>query len=201
MTRDREGEPHAREGTTAGGVFDGRGVLSRGTRPPNAPSSRIAHLKEIVDMPKTLAALLSAGALALTVAACGGSSSNSSSSTAAAAGSSSATSSATTSQTAAAGAAGSSHLKISANPSGSLMFSTTHLSAKAGTVTITFTNKAPEGHNFTLATAAGKQLAATPTFDGGSKTVTVKLTAGKYMYMCTVPGHAQGGMMGTLTVT
>jgi plastocyanin len=81
------------------------------------------------------------------------------------------------------------------------MFSATHLTARAGTVTVTFTNDAPEGHNFTLASAGGKKIAATPTFKGGSKTITVKLTPGKYMYMCTVPGHAQGGMMGTLTVT
>jgi plastocyanin len=161
-------------------------------------------------MPKHFAILLSAGALALGVAACGGSSSTSSSA-AAAAGASAATSStpaatSSTSSSASAAASGSSgagasHLNISANPKGALMFSAMHLAAKAGTVTITFTNKAPEGHNFTLMGPAGQKVGATPTFNGGSKTLSVKLKPGKYVYICSVPGHAQGGMKGTLTVT
>jgi plastocyanin len=81
------------------------------------------------------------------------------------------------------------------------MFSTNSLQAKAGKVTIAFTNKAPEGHNFTLANSAGKVLAATPTFSGGTKTITVSLTAGSYTYYCSVPGHRQAGMQGTLTVS
>jgi plastocyanin len=162
-------------------------------------------------MPRNLAVLLSAGAMALAVAACGGSSSSSSS--AAAGGGSTATSSAPAATSAssasssgssganASSAGGSSHLNIAAAASGQLMFSTDHLSAKAGTVDITFTNKAPEGHNLTLKSPDGKTLAATPTFMGGSKSISVKLTPGKYTYICSVPGHAQGGMTGTLTVS
>jgi plastocyanin len=153
-------------------------------------------------MPRNLAAVLSAGAMALAVAACGSSSSNSSS--AAAANTSAGSSSAAATSSAATGgsnAGGSSHLSISANQGGALMFSTNTLTAKAGTVTITFTNDSPEGHNFTIDGPGDKKLAATPTFMGGAKTITVKLAAGKYMYECSVPGHAMGGMMGTLTVT
>jgi plastocyanin/mono/diheme cytochrome c family protein len=92
-------------------------------------------------------------------------------------------------------------IDIAASPSGALMFSTKTLTvAKAGKVTIAFTNKAPEGHNFTLATSAGKVLVATPTFMGGTKTVSVTLAAGTYTYYCSVPGHRQAGMQGTLTV-
>ena len=37
---------------------------------------------------------------------------------------------------------------------------------------------------------------------GQSATLTVTLAkAGKYEYLCTVPGHAAGGMKGLLTVT
>ena len=82
------------------------------------------------------------------------------------------------------------------------MFNTKTLAAKAGNVTITFTNLSPEGHNFTLAQGtAGKVLGATPTFTGGSKTLTVRLKAGTYTYYCSVPGHRQAGMQGTLTVS
>jgi plastocyanin len=81
------------------------------------------------------------------------------------------------------------------------MFSSNSLHASAGKVTIAFTNKAPEGHNFTLADSSGKVLGATPTFDGGTKTITVTLAAGTYTYYCSVPGHRAAGMQGTLTVS
>ena len=44
---------------------------------------------------------------------------------------------------------------------------------------------------------------ATPLVDPGTtKTLTVTFKkAGKYEYLCTVPGHAAGGMKGILTVT
>ena len=43
-------------------------------------------------------------------------------------------------------------------------------------------------------------LGATPTFKGGSRTLTLKLKPGTYKFFCTVPGHRQAGMEGTLTV-
>jgi plastocyanin len=150
-------------------------------------------------MPKNLALLLlSAGTLALGVAACGGSSSSSST---AAATSSTAAASSTSSAASAPSSAGSSKIAIAANPKGALMFDKTSLTAKAGKVTFTFTNQAPEGHNFTIDTPGGKAVGATPTFNGGSKTLSVTLKPGKYTFLCTVPGHAMGGMKGTLTVT
>ena len=93
-------------------------------------------------------------------------------------------------------------LTIAANPGGSLMFTKPTLTAKAGTVTIQFTNNSPLGHNFTLQKGtSGAVVGATPTFSGGTKTLTVKLTAGTYTYFCSVPGHRAAGMHGTLTVT
>jgi plastocyanin len=91
-------------------------------------------------------------------------------------------------------------LKLSANSSGSLMFSTRTLKAKPGRTEIEFTNHAPESHNFTL-TLKGKTIAATPTFHGGTKSITVTLKKGSYVYFCSVPGHRQAGMQGTLTVS
>jgi len=91
-------------------------------------------------------------------------------------------------------------LKLAANPSGLLSYDTKQLSAKAGTVTITFTNVAPLEHNLTIAQGS-KVLGATPTFGGGSRTLTLSLKAGSYTFYCSVPGHRQAGMEGTLSVS
>ena len=47
----------------------------------------------------------------------------------------------------------------------------------------------------------GKTLGATPTFSGASKTLMVNLKPGTYTFYCSVPGHRQAGMHGTLTVS
>jgi hypothetical protein len=91
-------------------------------------------------------------------------------------------------------------LALSADPSGALAYSTTTLSSSSSHVTIDFTNKSPLGHNVTIANAAGKVLGATPTFSGGTKTLSLDLPAGTYTFYCSVPGHEQAGMKGTLTV-
>jgi plastocyanin len=135
-------------------------------------------------MSKHPALLFSVIAIALGVAACGGSSNSSSS-----AGSTSST-------------GASSHLTLMAMSNGQLMFDKKSLTAKSGTVTIAFTNTSPEQHNLTIQKGtSGAVVGATPTFNGGTKTLTVKLTSGTYTFYCSVPGHRQAGMQGTLTVT
>jgi plastocyanin len=96
--------------------------------------------------------------------------------------------------------AASTSLTLAANPEGQLSYNTKQLSAKAGKVTITMTNMAPEEHNVTVAQGS-TVLGATPTFQGGSKTLTLNLKPGTYTFYCSVPGHRQGGMEGTLTVS
>ncbi len=91
-------------------------------------------------------------------------------------------------------------LALAANPSGLLRYDTKTLSAKAGTVTITMTNMSPLEHNVTVAEGS-KVLGATPTFVGGSRSLTLKLKPGKYTFYCSVPGHRQAGMEGTLNVS
>jgi len=160
-------------------------------------------------VPTTLRLLLAVAALTLGVSACGGSS-NSSSSTSSAAASSTAASSSTTSSTPAstssstpssAAAGASSALSIAADPSGALKFTKSTLTAKAGTVTISFTNSSPLAHNLTVQQGtSGSVLGATPTFMGGTKTLKLTLKAGTYTYYCSVPGHRAAGMQGTLTV-
>jgi uncharacterized cupredoxin-like copper-binding protein len=97
-------------------------------------------------------------------------------------------------------AAAPSALKLAANPGGQLSFDTKQLSAKAGTVTIALTNAAPLEHNVTIAQGS-TVLGATPTFTGGSKSVTLTLKPGTYTFYCSVPGHRQAGMEGTLSVS
>jgi plastocyanin len=91
-------------------------------------------------------------------------------------------------------------LKLAANPAGQLAYNTKQLSAKAGTVTIEMTNMSPIEHDVAVAEGS-KILGQTPVFTGGSKTVTVTLKPGTYTFFCTVPGHRQAGMEGTLSVS
>ena len=139
---------------------------------------------------------------AVVVAACGSSSSSTSSSASATSAPATSTAAPATSSAAAAPAAsgGGSTVTESADPSGALKFTSDKLTAKAGKVSISFTNKAPEDHNFTLTTAGGKMVGATPTFTGGTKTLDVTLKPGVYTFFCSVPGHEMAGMKGTLTV-
>lgn len=99
----------------------------------------------------------------------------------------------------AASGSGTSSLKQQADPEGQLRFTTKNLSAKAGTITISFANASPLPHNLTIARGT-TVLGATPTFQGGAKTLTLKLAPGTYVFYCSVPGHRQAGMEGKLTV-
>jgi outer membrane protein assembly factor BamB len=90
---------------------------------------------------------------------------------------------------------------VSLQPKGDqLLFDTDTLTAKAGKVTVDFTNDSAIPHNVTLIDSANKTLGATPTFDGGTKSFDATLKAGTYTYYCSVPGHREAGMQGTLTV-
>jgi plastocyanin len=105
---------------------------------------------------------------------------------------------ATTPATAPAAGGKTTGLKL-ASAGAQLAYDTKQLSAPAGTVSIAFTNSAPLEHNVTIAQGS-TILGATPTFAGGSRTLTLKLKPGTYTFYCSVPGHRQAGMEGTLTV-
>ena len=154
---------------------------------------------------KKLFGLIALALAATALVACGSSSDNSSSSTTS--GGNAITGVSTTGgggggggATAGSGGGGGATVPVSADPGGQLKFNTTKLTAKAGNDTFAFTNDAPISHNFTIEDSSGSSVAATPTFAGGSKTVTANLKPGTYKFLCTVPGHAQAGMEGTLTV-
>jgi uncharacterized cupredoxin-like copper-binding protein len=99
----------------------------------------------------------------------------------------------------AASGSGTSSLTDEADPEGQLRYTTKNLSAKAGKITIDFKNSSPLMHNMTIAQGT-TVLAATPTFQGGAKTLTLHLKPGTYVFYCSVPGHRQAGMEGKLTV-
>ncbi len=90
---------------------------------------------------------------------------------------------------------------LAADPSGQLAYIPKDISAKAGEVSIVFTNASPLPHNVVVKDASGKKLAETPVFSGGKKPLMIKLAAGSYPFYCSVPGHEAAGMVGKLTVS
>jgi plastocyanin len=94
----------------------------------------------------------------------------------------------------------SSTVAIEADPSGELAFTKKELTAMPGMVTVDFTNQASIPHNVAIESENGEQLGETEVISGGSDSTTVNLPKGTYTYYCTIPGHRQAGMEGTLVV-
>jgi plastocyanin len=80
-----------------------------------------------------------------------------------------------------------------------LAFSTTSLTAKAGKVTIDFKNPSPIPHNVVIE-QNGKELSGFEPIAEGEESETAELKPGTYTFYCSVPGHREAGMEGTLTV-
>ena len=99
----------------------------------------------------------------------------------------------------AAAPASSSAIEVSADPNGALEFLPTELKAKAGEVTIDFTNKSSVPHSVAIEQGSAT-LGSTEVIAQSTTKTTVKLKPGTYTFFCTVPGHAEAGMKGTLTV-
>lgn len=97
-------------------------------------------------------------------------------------------------------------LAITADAGGKLAFDKKSLAAKAGNVTIEFTNESQVHHNVTIekgeqeagGTEKGEQ--ATETITASKTSRTVDLKPGTYTFYCSVDSHRQAGMEGTLTV-
>jgi plastocyanin len=116
-------------------------------------------------------------------------------------GASGASAAATQSTAAPKAAGGTSKVALSSDPSGALKYDTTELSAKAGNVAIAFTNSSSTPHNVTVTGDGGKKLGATKDVTNGHGVLALKgLKAGTYTFFCSIPGHEQAGMKGTLTV-
>lgn len=80
-----------------------------------------------------------------------------------------------------------------------LEFDTTELTAKAGKVTIDFKNPSAIAHDVVIE-ENGKTLGGTNEIAEGEESATLDLEPGTYTFYCSVPGHREAGMEGTLTV-
>lgn len=91
-------------------------------------------------------------------------------------------------------------LLLSADPTGQLRFDKSALAAPAGGVRITMNNPAPVPHNVSLEGPGGLDKEGPTVSKGGASEVEATLKPGTYTYYCSVDGHRQAGMQGTLTV-
>jgi plastocyanin len=90
-------------------------------------------------------------------------------------------------------------LELAADPGGSFSFDKETLEAPAGTITIHLTNDASVPHN--VGVEGNGVDEKTDTVTKGDISLTVELEPGEYTFYCDVPGHREGGMEGTLTVS
>ncbi len=68
-------------------------------------------------------------------------------------------------------------------------------------MTIDFNNPAQIGHDVAVEDSSGSELGATEVITESSAQLELSdLKAGDYTFFCSVPGHREGGMEGTLTV-
>ncbi|MDX6636295.1 MAG: hypothetical protein QOF06_2498 [Solirubrobacterales bacterium] len=146
---------------------------------------------------KKFAALFALLLAALALVACGGGSDTTSEETAPAP---ETTQEAEGEKEAEGGTAGSAAVDIEADPSGQLAFTSDSATAKAGKVTVNFTNTSPVPHDVRIESSGGEEVGGTEVLSEGNESATVDLKPGEYTFFCSVPGHRQAGMEGTLTV-
>jgi len=89
-------------------------------------------------------------------------------------------------------------LRLAADPT-QIAFDTTSLTSKPGKVTIEFDNPSAIEHDVAIE-KDGRELAKSAIVTESETSVAADLEPGDYTFLCTVPGHAEAGMEGTLTV-
>lgn len=97
----------------------------------------------------------------------------------------------------ASGASRATSVNVTAGKPAELRFTLSKKSAAKGAVTFKVVNKGVLEHDFKIAGKVTKKLNA-------GQSATLKVTfkkAGKYPFICTLPGHAAGGMKGVFVVT
>ena len=149
---------------------------------------------------KKLAAFLALALASVALVACGGGSGNSSSEETAA--ETSGGGAAESGEKAGGGGSsgGGSTLDLEADPNGELAYTATEATAKAGKVTVDFNNPQGLTHDVAIENESGETVGQTELVAGEETSTTVNLKPGTYHYYCTVPGHREAGMEGTLVV-
>lgn len=90
-------------------------------------------------------------------------------------------------------------LKIPANPTGQLLYTFADAEAPAGSLKIESENDSNIDHDIALEGSGVNEKGETVK-DGGVSEIDVDLQPGEYTFYCSLPGHREGGMEGTLTV-
>jgi uncharacterized cupredoxin-like copper-binding protein len=86
-------------------------------------------------------------------------------------------------------------VRVTAGKPDELSFRLSKQRVPAGKVTFRVRNRGTLKHDFKIDGKRTKLLAR-----NRRAKITVRLRPGRYRYLCTVPGHADGGMRGTLIV-
>lgn len=81
-----------------------------------------------------------------------------------------------------------------------LKFAKTKASAKAGKVTLRMPNPTAVPHNIAIDLNNEDDVVGEIVEKGGTSEAGADLDAAQYEYYCSVPGHREAGMVGTLTV-
>jgi plastocyanin len=84
--------------------------------------------------------------------------------------------------------------------SSGLAYTTKSATSKAGEVTLAFNNPQPVEHDVAIESSGGEIVGQTELVSEGETSTAVNLKSGKYTFFCTVSGHREAGMEGTLTV-
>jgi plastocyanin len=90
-------------------------------------------------------------------------------------------------------------LSLTARPGSELKYDKRTLSARAGRVTIVMANPSDLSHSVAIE-GNGVSTSGQVVAPGGTSKASAALKPGTYTFFCTVPGHRQAGMQGTLTV-
>jgi uncharacterized cupredoxin-like copper-binding protein len=90
-------------------------------------------------------------------------------------------------------------LSLGADPSGRLRFDKKTLQTNSGKVTIVMSNPASVSHDISIEGARVDEHGEV-VGKGGTSRVSADLKPVTYTFYCSVPGHREAGMHGTLTV-
>ena len=72
------------------------------------------------------------------------------------------------------------------------------MTAQAGRITLRMPNPSPLPHS--IAVDEPERVIGEVVEQGGVSEITLDFPPGEYEYYCSVPGHREGGMVGTLVV-